>query len=66
MLLGQFIIIITFSVSLCVRVQCFRVRLLHNVYCVFTMFGVKYYTNIECEVMIHLCILILYLSSQTW
>ena len=40
MLLGQFIIIITFSVPLCVRVH-----LLYNVYCVFTMFGVKYYTN---------------------
>ena len=42
MLLGQFIIIITFSVSLCVRVQSVRVCLLHNVYYVFTMFGVKY------------------------
>ena len=35
MLLGQFIIIMTISVPLCVGV-----RFLHNVFCVFTMFDV--------------------------
>ena len=50
MLLGQFIIIIAFSVLLCVSVQCACQSSLHSVYCVFTMFGVK----------------LLYFSSQTW